>query len=135
MLFRKAHNSLTLAKAADLSMKDAPTDRICVECQMCAEFSMKSFLLANKQQYRKHGHNLNSALKACIKIDSSFNQLKTVCDKLMNYKTVLEYELDEEAFPTVSDAKKCIRHAEEVYNFVEELLENMGFIEPKLPLK
>lgn len=126
--FKKAGNSLRAAREVNLSADDPPTDRVCFDCQMCAEFALKTFLLANKLEYRKYSHNLSEALDACISIDSSFSTLETACKSLDGYRGATEYSIDDYAFPSVETTKEVLEKALHVQEFIELKLNNLGFL-------
>lgn len=125
--FRKGRNSLTVAEQVDLTVDDPPTDRVCVESQTAAEFFLKTYLLANKQKYRKYGHEIEKVLDKCIEIDPSFDEVRESCKHLQDYRGLIEYELSSEGFPSVETAEQCVQYATQVKEFVEEKLGNLGF--------
>ena len=125
--FRKGKNSLSVAEQVDLTVPDPPTDRVCVEGQTAAEFFLKSFLLANKQRYKKFGHEIEKVLDKCISIDPSFDEMRKSCRHLQDYRGLIEYELGPEGFPSVETAEECVQHALQVKVFVEEKLRKLGF--------
>jgi HEPN domain-containing protein len=111
---RKADHKLRLALEPDLTEEDPLTDEVCVECQTSVEFFLKTFLLANKQPYKKYGHNVIKVLHACITIDSSFSVHMDACERLQNYRGIVEYELGPEGFPPVEKAEECREYARQV---------------------
>lgn len=105
VFFKKGEHKLRKALHADLAEEDPITDEVCMDCQTSAEFFLKTFLLANRQGYKKYGHDLEEALQACIAIDSGFKELTTACEELQDYRGKIEYELGDDAFPPVVEAR------------------------------
>ena len=127
--FRKARNSLRAANEVDLSADDPPTDRVCFDCQMCAEFALKTFLLSHGREYRKYGHNLSETLDACVRLDPSFSGIEDFCESLDGYRGVAEYSFEESAFPPVEVAEKALENARKVHEFVTRMLKDTDFLD------
>ena len=125
--FRKGEYKLALALDARLDVEDPPTDEVCIECRLASEFFIKSFLLSQKEKYRKFGHDIEAALDKCIEIDPAFQELSDICVDLNNYKLEIEYDLSSEESIKISETIKCREYALTVHDFVRNRLAQIGF--------
>ncbi len=125
--FRKGEHKLRQALNADLNEEDPVTDEVCIQSQTAAEFFLKTFILANKQKYKKYSHDIDRILESCMELDPSFNALKKACEQLQNFRGVVEYELGPEGFPSAETAEMCRGYAKQVKELVADKLKTLGF--------
>ncbi|MBN2546742.1 MAG: HEPN domain-containing protein [Spirochaetes bacterium] len=91
--------------------------------QQCAEKSLKSFLAFKNYEIVK-SHDLIKILEIIIKIDDSFKVLEENLEELNPYSVIFRYPDDEYIEPEKSDVKRTVLLAENIYNFVNEKLNN-----------
>ena len=127
--FRKGEHKLRVALNADLTEHDPATDTVCVICQTAVEFYFKPFLLANKQKYKKYGHDIREAFDKCRELDPSFDILIEPCNRLRDYRSVVEYELGADGFPSIDQAIQAGSDAQAVQAFVAGRLKALGFLD------
>ena len=117
--FSLAEQDLSIAKNSAITMHPIPVERICNLCQQSAEKDLKGFLFHNNVDF-PFTHDLSELLAMCIEIDSEFIKFTKQCRFLNNFGVMPRYP--NELQLTEDDAKTAIRFAEEVKEFVGNLI-------------
>ncbi|OHD54621.1 MAG: hypothetical protein A2014_07360 [Spirochaetes bacterium GWF1_49_6] len=111
----KAQHDLLLAQhELERNENEIVTDGVCFHCQQCAEKSFKAFLISKNSIFPRT-HDLESLLKQCIVIDSTFEQIET--GMLTGYAIEVRYP-DDFYLPDIPEAREAYRIAKTVYEFI-----------------
>jgi len=126
--FRKAEHELMFLETAPFDLEDPPTDTACRLAHMAAEFSLKAYLVLNKQKIEKT-HQLGDVLDLCISInqDHSFESLREDCIHLTKYKLEMTYPGNVPEEIEVEEAKMAIDNARRIKDFVEKKAKELGY--------
>ena len=126
--FRKAEHELIFLENAPFDVDDPPTDTACRLAHMVAEYSIKGYLVLNKQKIVKT-HELSDLLDKCIVIhqDHSFEELRDDCIELTKYKLEMTYPgpIPEEI--DLNEAKSAIEKARNIKDFMMKKAEELGY--------
>ncbi len=126
--FRKAEHELIFLENAPFNVEDPPTDTACRLAHMAAEYSLKAYLVLNKQRIEKT-HQLGDILDSCIAInqDHSFDSLREDCIDLTKYKVEMTYpgSIPEEI--EIDEAKIAIEKAQRIKDFVVSKAKDLGY--------
>ena len=126
--FRKAEHNLLFLENAPFDVEDPPTDTACRLAHMVAEYSLKAYMILNKQKIIKT-HQLTDILDDCIAIhqDSSFEQLRDDCIDLTKYKIEMTYPgpIPEEI--DITEAKTAIKQARHIRDFMLKKARKLGY--------
>ncbi len=123
-LLLRAKNDLITAKKGLIEPKTLDTSAY--HCQQCAEKAMKAYLnykYIDTEDRRLRTHNLLMLLKVCISQNSGFEKLKKACGILNPNDTLYRYFNSYQVMPEEDEIIELIELAEEIYNFVVELVE------------
>lgn len=126
--FRKAEHELMFLETAPFDVEDPPTDTACRLAHKAAEFSLKAYLVLNKQKIEKT-HQLSDVLDLCISInqDHSFESLREDCIHLTKYKVDMTYPGNVPEEIEVAEAKIAIEKARRIKNFVLKTAKELGY--------
>lgn len=113
---------------APFDVEDPPTDTACRLAHKAAEYSLKAYLVLNKQKIEKT-HQLADILDLCIYInrDHSFETLREDCIDLTKYKVEMTYpgSISEEI--DINEAKLAIEKARRIKNFMVKKAIDLGY--------
>ena len=102
-----------------------PLEIVCYLCQQSVEKILKAYSIAQGEPFKKT-HDLDSALKLCIKHDARFSAFEDICPVLTEYATATRYPADED-FITAHDMKIALDNALKIVAFtrarIAELIE------------
>jgi HEPN domain-containing protein len=126
--FRKAEHELMFLETAPFDVEDPPTDTACRLAHMAAEYSLKAYLVLNKQKIEKT-HQLSDVLDLCISInqDHSFESLREDCIQLTKYKVDMTYPGNVPEEIEVAEAKMAIEKARRIKDFVVKKVRELGY--------
>jgi len=96
--------------------------------QMVAEYSLKAYLMLNKKPIEK-SHDLVGLLDDCLAIhnDNKFEDLRSDCQLLTQYRLDLVYPTSTPETITVEEAKAAIEKARRIRDFVMMKAEELGY--------
>ena len=117
--FAIAEEDLKVAKHLAESFHPIPLERICNLCQQSTEKDLKGYLFFNEVEFPKT-HNLIDLLNMCAEIQQNFGIFVRKCQYLTNFAVIPKYPNDLQL--TEDDAKAAIRFAEEIKEFVVNLI-------------
>jgi len=125
---RKAEHELMFLETAPFDVEDPPTDTACRLAHMAAEYSLKAYLVLNKQKIEKT-HQLSDVLDLCISInqDHSFESLREDCIHLTKYKVDMTYPGNVPEEIEVAEAKIAIEKARRIKKFVVKKAKDLGY--------
>jgi len=115
-----AKEDLDVAKFLAEKYHPKPVEKICNFCQQSAEKDLKGFLFHNNVDFPKI-HDLSELVAMCIEIDSEFLKFTIQCRYLNNFAVMPKYP--NELQITEDDAKTAIRFAEEIKEFVVNIIQ------------
>jgi HEPN domain-containing protein len=92
------------------------TDTLCFHCQQTVEKFLKAFLVENNIDFEKI-HTLEYLIKLCSTVDSNFENLYEVAEKLASYAISIRYP-DEFYIPSVKEAEEAFRLATSAKVFI-----------------
>ena len=98
-----------------------PLEIICYHCQQSVEKTLKAFLCAMGIEVPKT-HDTGLLCQRCTELESAFGQYYDDCDQLLIYATQTRYPSRMEILD--SDAKRALRQAVMVYEFVVKKVEH-----------
>lgn len=126
--FRKAEHELMFLENAPFDVEDPPNDTACRLDHMAAEYSLKAYLVLNKQKIEKT-HQLSDVLDLCISInqDHSFESLREDCIHLTKYKVEITYPGNVPEEIEVAEAKMAIEKARRIKDFVVKKAKELGY--------
>lgn len=123
-LLLRAKNDLLTAKKGLIEPKTLDTSAY--HCQQCAEKAMKAYLNYNDidtEDRRLRTHNLLMLLKVCVTQNQAFEKMKKACGILNPNDTLYRYFNSYQVMPEEDEVIELIELAEELYNFVVELVD------------
>jgi HEPN domain-containing protein len=126
--FRKAEHELAFLDHAPFDLEDPPTDTAGKMAHMAAEYSLKAYLMLNKQKINKT-HDLVELLDDCIFVhnDLTFEILRQDCQTLTRYRTDFVYPGPIPEQITIIDAREAIQKAHLIYQSVLEKAAALGY--------
>jgi HEPN domain-containing protein len=126
--FRKAEHELAYLELSPFDSPDPPTDTAVKMAHMVAEYSLKAYLMVNKQKITK-SHDLVEILNACLDIykDTDFEHLRSDCQILTRYRIDLTYPGPFPEVISVEEAKLAIEKARRIKDFVLKKAEVLGY--------
>jgi HEPN domain-containing protein len=126
--FRKAEHELIYLEFAPFDVDDPPTDTAAKMAHMVVEYSLKAYLMLNKQKITK-SHDLVELLNACINIhqDEDFETIRADCQTLTRYRIELVYPAPFSDDLSVEEAMDAIEKAGQIKNFVLKKAEKLGY--------
>lgn len=103
--------------------------QICFHFNQSAEKYLKSFIIANKLEFRKI-HDLHLLLKQCKSKDPSLSQIEDDCEYLATFYIETRYPVH---WPAPFQKMKQKKHIDQLIIFVKALRENYNSIlDPEL---
>ena len=120
--FSLAKQNLEIAKHLLATFHPTPVESICNNCQQSAEKYLKGYLFINNIEPPKT-HNLVDLLDMCTNIQLGFSTFERKCDFLTNFAVMPRYPNDLQI--TENDAKTAIRFAEEIKEFVTNIIQTL----------
>ena len=114
-----AEEDLKVAKHLAATYHPTPVEKICNLCQQSAEKDLKGYLFLNHVEFPKT-HDLRILLTMCANLNSDFAQFRKQMIYLNNFGVMPRYP--NELQITEDDAKTAIRFAEEIKDFVVNLI-------------
>ncbi|MEK7441938.1 MAG: HEPN domain-containing protein [Chloroflexota bacterium] len=126
--FRKADHELAYLELSPFDAEDPPTDTAGKMSHMVAEYSLKAYLMLNKKPIEK-SHDLIELLDDCLAIhnDNKFDELRSDCQLLTQYRLDLVYPTSTSETITVEEAKAAIEKARRIRDFVMAKAEELGY--------
>lgn len=70
--------------------KPLRANAVCFHCQQCAEKYLKAFLVRHRVEFAK-SHDLDELRIQCVKIDSTFELLRSAADILQPFAVAIRY--------------------------------------------
>lgn len=94
-------------------------ENACYHCQQCAEKSLKAYLEFSGELI-PFNHNLALLCKKCVQLQPEFQKITRQANQLNPFITITRYEecLD----LTEADGKLAVKRAEEVLDFVKNMI-------------
>ena len=117
--FAIAEQNLRFAKNGAATMHPMPVETICNLCQQSVEKDLKGFLFLNQTEFPKT-HDLTILLGMCANINPGFVKFRKQCMYLTDFAVMPKYP--NELQISDDDAKTAIRFAEEIKDFVVNLI-------------
>ncbi|MDR3198393.1 MAG: HEPN domain-containing protein [Planctomycetaceae bacterium] len=121
--FRFAEMDLASAEHLTHNMNPPPLEIICFHCQQSAEKKLKGLMVLH-DEYPPKIHDLLGLLKICGEIYVDLYQLSNKCNFLNKYSVAPRYP--DEIQITDDDVKLCLRYANDINEFVKELVESIN---------
>ena len=116
--FKKAESDLIVAKASS-ELPKPQIEIACYHCQQCVEKILKCFLVYHKIEFL-FIHDLEKICNNCINIEPSFSNWEKHCKFLNHFISITRYLCNIEIYE--SDMKLAIKYAENIIDFVKNLL-------------
>ena len=120
--FAIAEEDLGVAKHLATMYRPTPLERICNLCQQSAEKDLKGYLFLNRVEFQKT-HDLRILLTMCTNLNPDFAQFRKQMIYLNNFAVMPKYPNDLQI--TKNDAKTAIRFAEEIKDFVVNIIQTL----------
>ena len=123
-LLLRAKNDLITAKKGLIEPKTLDTSAY--HCQQCAEKAMKAYLNYKEidtEERKLRTHNLLMLLKVCVAQNQEFEKMKKACGALNPNDTLYRYFNNYQVMPDEDEVIELIELAEDLYNFVIELID------------
>jgi len=117
--FDLAKQNLEIAKHLLTTFHPTPVESICNNCQQSAEKDLKGYLFFNQVEFPKT-HDLAVLVVMCGNINPDFMKFLKQCQYLTDFGVIPKYP--NELQITDDDAKTAIRFADEIKEFVVNLL-------------
>jgi HEPN domain-containing protein len=126
--FRKAEHELAFLELAPWEGDDPPTDTAVRMAHMVVEYSLKAYLMLNKQKIEK-SHDLVEILNSCLAVqqDKEFDILRADCQLLTRYRLDFTYPGPFPEAISVEEAKLAIEKARRIKEFVLKKAEELGY--------
>jgi len=126
--FRKAEHELAYLEVAPFDVDDPPTDTTAKMAHMVVEYSLKAYLMLNKQKITK-SHDLVEILNACIDIhqDKDFESIRTDCQILTRYRIEFVYPSPFLDDLSVDEATSAIEKAHRIKTFTLKKAQELGY--------
>ena len=98
--------------------EEMATIGVCFHAQQAAEKCLKAYLVSRSAEFEKT-HSLEYLIKLCTKEDKKFSTLNV--GNLTDYAVQVRYP-DDFFIPSVNEAKRCLKLAENIKDFVLQKL-------------
>ena len=95
--------------------------QICFHFQQAAEKYLKAFIIASDLEFRRI-HDLGLLLKVCSAKDTSFEDLKEICEFLSAFYIEARYPVHWPTNFSNQEAQKALKAAEQIRAFIKEKL-------------
>ncbi len=119
-LLKALNDYKTAEKLINTSEEEMITDTLCFHCQQSVEKHLKAFLVHYGVEFERV-HTLEYLIKLCSTVDSEFESLYNLTQKLTDYAIEVRYP-DEFYIPSVDEAKQAFKSATKVKEFVSRKL-------------
>ena len=106
-------------KTFGVNLSSTPVERICNLCQQSVEKDLKGYLFINQVEFPKT-HDLTILLGMSANLNPDFAKLRKQCIYLNDFAVMPKYP--NELQITEDDAKTAIRFAEEIKEFVVNII-------------
>ena len=121
--FSIAKEDLEVAKFLAEKYYPKPVEKICNFCQQSAEKDLKGYLFINDVELLKT-HDLSVLLGMCADINAQFVKFDKQCRYLTQFAIIPKYPHSLQL--TDDDAKAAIRFADDIKEFVVNLINKSG---------
>jgi len=120
--FSLAEKNLIVAKHLATTLYPIQVEIICNNCQQSVEKDLKGYLFYNEVEFPKT-HNLAVLIGMCANINPDFLKYEKQCKYLTSFGVLPKYP--NELQITDDDAKTAIRFAEEIKEFVVNIIQTL----------